>query len=72
MKLTLKSIGMAAALVAGLATLSVAGTGSKEPMSPERVKFSTSESFRMHNRKCGRGEGSLRPSTHVKDRIEKN
>ena len=38
MKLTLKSIGMAAALVAGLATLSVAGTGSKEPMSPERVK----------------------------------
>ena len=38
MKLNLKSIGMAAALVAGLATLSVAGTGSKEPMSPERVK----------------------------------
>ena len=38
MKLTLKSIGMAAALVAGLATLSIAGTGDKSPMSADRVK----------------------------------
>jgi Spy/CpxP family protein refolding chaperone len=39
MKLTLKSIGMAAALVAGLATLSIAGPGDgKHAMGPERVK----------------------------------
>ena len=37
MKLTLKSIGMAAALVAGLATLSIAGTGGK-PMGTDQVK----------------------------------
>ena len=38
MKLNLKSIGMAAALVAGLATLSIAGTPGKGPMSPQDVK----------------------------------
>jgi Spy/CpxP family protein refolding chaperone len=38
MKLNLKSIGMAAALVAGLATLSIAGTGDKGPLSPQEVK----------------------------------
>jgi Spy/CpxP family protein refolding chaperone len=38
MKLNFKSIGMAAALVAGLATLSIAGTGGKEPLSPQAVK----------------------------------
>ena len=38
MKLNLKSIGMAVALVAGLATLSIAGTGDKGPKSPQEVK----------------------------------
>jgi periplasmic protein CpxP/Spy len=38
MKLTLKSLGLAAVLVAGLAASAVAGTPVKDPMSPERIK----------------------------------
>jgi Spy/CpxP family protein refolding chaperone len=38
MKLPLKPLSFAAGLVVTLATLSMAGTGSKEPLSPARVK----------------------------------